>query len=83
MELLHIPQQQGLNATYGAWNPASYLSGMFNQDQQAGFNQQASTLNDIAARKGQLENDQSAAMNPLLIAHQQLLNRGCRCIAFP
>ena len=76
MELLHIPQQQELNSLYGSWNPMAYIQGMENQGLQGMFNQQAQTLNDQAIRKGNLENDQSEQMNPLLLAHQSLLNEG-------
>lgn len=70
----NLPSQDSLNALYGAWNPMSYMQGQQNQDLASQFRSQAFDANNNSVLQGQLQNQQSAAMNPLLQQSQALAN---------
>lgn len=74
MDSANLPSQADLNGLYGAWNPMSYMQGQQNQDLAGQFRQQAFDANNNTVQEGQLKNQQSAAMNPLLLQSQQLGN---------
>ena len=70
----NLPSQADLNSLYGAWNPMSYIQGYQNQDLAAQFRDQAFQQQQNSTREGQLKNQQSEAMNPLLINNQVQTN---------
>ena len=74
MDSANLPAQADLNSLYGAWNPMSYMQGQQNQDLASQFRDQAFKSNQNEITQGALKNEQSASMNPLLLAQQGLTN---------
>ena len=74
MEQANLPSQEGLNALYGAWNPMSYMQGHLNQDLASQFRDQAYQTNAGDLAKTQIANEQSIAMNPMLLEQQSNKN---------
>jgi len=76
MDSPNLSSQADLNSLYGAWNPMSYMQGQQNQDLANQFRQQAFQANNNDVTRGQLQNQQSVAMNPLLLDQQRSTNTG-------
>lgn len=76
MNSANLSSQADLNSLYGNWNPMAYLQGQRMLDLGDQFRQQAYQNNEQTIQADQLKNDQSAQMNPLLLAHQGLVNQG-------
>lgn len=76
MNSANLSSQSDLNSLYGNWNPMAYLQGQRMLDLGDQFRQQAYQNNEQTIQADQMKNDQSAQMNPLLLAHQGLINQG-------
>ena len=71
MNSANLPTQADLSSLYGSWNPMAVYKGLQNQDLASQFRDQAFADNANTVQAGTLRNEQSAAMNPLLVEKQQ------------
>jgi len=69
-----LPDLATLQGTYGAWNPQAYTQAQENQGLAQQFQQQNLAQEANKTQEGFLANQQSTAMNPLLVDQQRGVN---------
>jgi len=69
-----LPTLETLQGTYGAWNPEAYTQARENQGLAQQFQQQNLAQESNTTQEGFLKNQQSAAMNPMLLTQQGNMN---------